>query len=117
MQIPHLRFIRDIEKKEGKFIYINGKKLLNLSSNNYLNFADNEELAGEFYAQGGEKYSPGSASARLLTGTLPVYKELETLLCDMYGKDAALLFNSGYHANVGVNSSLAVRGDVIFPIS
>ncbi len=110
----HLRFIRDIEKKEGKFIYINGKKLLNLSSNNYLNFADNEELAGEFYAQGGEKYSPGSASARLLTGTLPVYKELETLLCDMYGKDAALLFNSGYHANVGVNSSLAVRGDVIF---
>lgn len=110
----HLRFIRDIEKKEGKFIYINGKKLLNLSSNNYLNFADNEELAGEFYAQGGEKYSPGSASARLLTGTLPVYKELEILLCDMYGKDAALLFNSGYHANVGVNSSLAVRGDVIF---
>lgn len=110
----HLRFIRNIGKKEGKYIYINGKKLLNLSSNNYLNFADNKLYTEEFLNNGGDQYSYGSASARLLTGTLPVYKELETLLCDMYGKDAALLFNSGYHANVGVNSSLAVRGDVIF---
>lgn len=110
----HLRFIRNIGKKEGKYIYINGKKLLNLSSNNYLNFADNKLYTEEFLNDGGDQYSYGSASARLLTGTLPVYKELETLLCDMYGKDAALLFNSGYHANVGVNSSLAVRGDVIF---
>ena len=38
----HLRFIRNIGKKEGKYIYINGKKLLNLSSNNYLNFEDNK---------------------------------------------------------------------------
>lgn len=110
----HLRFIRNIGKKEGKYIYINGKKLLNLSSNNYLNFADNKLYTEEFLNNGGDQYSYGSASARLLTGTLPVYKELETLLCDMYGKDAALLFNSGYHANVGVNSSFAVRGDVIF---
>lgn len=110
----HLRFIRNIGKKEGKYIYINGKKLLNLSSNNYLNFADNKLYTEEFLNDGGDQYSYGSASARLLSGTLPVYKELETLLCDMYGKDAALLFNSGYHANVGVNSSLAVRGDVIF---
>lgn len=110
----HLRFIRNIGKKEGKYIYINGKKLLNLSSNNYLNFADNKLYTEEFLNDGGDQYSYGSASARLLTGTLPVYKELETLLCDIYGKDAALLFNSGYHANVGVNSSLAVRGDVIF---
>lgn len=110
----HLRFIRNIGKKEGKYIYINGKNLLNLSSNNYLNFADNKLYTEEFLNDGGDQYSYGSASARLLTGTLPVYKELETLLCDMYGKDAALLFNSGYHANVGVNSSLAVRGDVIF---
>lgn len=110
----HLRFIRDIEKKEGKFIYINGKKLLNLSSNNYLNIADNPEILKKFYDDGGDKYSPGSASARLLTGTLPVYKELETLITDMYKSEGTLLFNSGYHANVGINSSLAGKGDVIF---
>lgn len=110
----HLRFIRDIEKKEGKYIYINGKKLLNLSSNNYLNFADNEELLKKFYGQGGDKYSLGSASARLLTGTLPVYKELENLLTDMYKSGGTLLFNSGYHANVGINSCIAGKGDVIF---
>ena len=110
----HFRFIRGIEKKEGKYIYINGRKLLNLSSNNYLNFADDEEIVREFLNAGGDRYSFGSASARLLTGTLPVYKELEQLICDMYKKEAALLFNSGYHANVGINSSLAGKGDVIF---
>lgn len=110
----HFRFIREIERKEGKYIYINGEKLLNLSSNNYLNFADNKELTEKFYAQGGDKYSPGSASARLLTGTLPVYKELENLITDLYKSGGTLLFNSGYHANVGINSSLAGKGDVIF---
>ena len=110
----HLRFIRNIEKKEGKYIYIDGKKLLNLSSNNYLNFADNNELLEEFYTQGGDKYSLGSASARLLTGTLPIYKELENLLTDLYKSGGTLLFNSGYHANVGINSSIAGKGDVIF---
>lgn len=110
----HFRFIREIERKEGKYIYINGEKLLNLSSNNYLNFADNKELTEKFYAQGGDKYSPGSASARLLTGTLPVYKQLENLITDLYKSGGTLLFNSGYHANVGINSSLAGKGDVIF---
>ena len=110
----HLRFIRDIEKKEGKYIYINGKKLLNLSSNNYLNFADNEEILQRFYAEGSDRYSLGSASARLLTGTLPVYKELENLITDLYKSGGTLLFNSGYHANAGINSSIAGKGDVIF---
>lgn len=110
----HLRFIRDIEKKEGKYIFINGKKLLNLSSNNYLNFADNEQFLEEFYNNGGDRYSLGSASARLLTGTLPVYKELENYICEMFSTEASLIFNSGYHANVGVNSSIVQKGDVIF---
>lgn len=110
----HLRYIRDIEKKEGKYIFIDGKNLLNLSSNNYLNFADNKELLKKFYAQGGDSYSLGSASARLLTGTLPVYKELENLITNLYGSGGTLIFNSGYHANVGINSSIVGKGDVIF---
>ena len=59
-------------------------------------------------------FRSGSASARLLTGTLPVYKELEELLSNLYNKDATLLYNSGYHANVGISSAINQKGDVIF---
>ena len=110
----HFRDLKDFSDKDEKYIYYRGKKLLNLSSNNYLNFADNKSLTQEFLEQIGCKYSFGSASARLLTGTLPVYKELETLLADLYGKEACLLYNSGYHANIGISSALNKKGDVIF---
>lgn len=110
----HFRDLKDFEGKDEKFIYYKGKKLLNLSSNNYLNFADNKGLNEEFLDTVGADYSFGSASARLLTGTLPVYKELEELLAGMYGKEGALLYNSGYHANVGISSALCQKGDVVF---
>ena len=110
----HLRKIQDFTAKDEKYIYIAGKKLLNLSSNNYLGFADDKRVSEQFLQTAGAKYSFGSASARLLTGTLPVYKELETLICELFQTEGTLLFNSGYHANVGVNSSLAQKGDVIF---
>ncbi len=113
-QHSHFRDLKDFDSKDEKYIYFKGKKLLNLSSNNYLNFADNKEITAEFLDYAGNKYPFGSASARLLTGTLPVYKELEELLATLYNKDATLLFNSGYHANVGISSALNQKGDVIF---
>lgn len=112
----HFRNIKDFEGKDEKFIYFKGKKLLNLSSNNYLGLADNKKVTHSFLntAGAGDNFSFGSASARLLTGTLPVYRELEELITQLFNTDKTLLFNSGYHANVGVNSSIASRGDVIF---
>lgn len=110
----HFRDLKNFEKKDEKYIYFRGKKLLNLSSNNYLNFADNKKITQEFLDFAGNKYSFGSASARLLTGTLPVYKELEELLSNLYNKDTTLLYNSGYHANVGISSAINQKGDVIF---
>lgn len=110
----HFRDLKNFEKKDEKYIYFRGKRLLNLSSNNYLNFADNKKITQEFLDFAGNKYSFGSASARLLTGTLPVYKELEELLSNLYNKDATLLYNSGYHANVGISSAINQKGDVIF---
>ena len=110
----HFRDLKDYEGKDEKYIYFKSQKLLNLSSNNYLNFADNKEITKEFLDFAGDKYSFGSASARLLTGTLPVYKELEELISNLYGKEATLIFNSGYHANVGITSALCQNGDVIF---
>lgn len=110
----HFRNIKNFEEKDEKYIYFKGKKLLNLSSNNYLGFADNTNITELFLDYAGNKYSFGSASARLLTGNLPVYKELEYLITQLFHSDMTLLFNSGYHANVGINSSIASRGDVIF---
>jgi len=110
----HFRDLKDITAKDEKYIYYKGKKLLNLSSNNYLNFADNKQITEEFLNYAKNEYSFGSASSRLLTGTLPVYKELEELLAFLYKKEAALLYNSGYHANTGISSALNRKGDVIF---
>lgn len=110
----HFRNLKNFEKKDEKYIYYKGKKLLNLSSNNYLNIADNQAITQEFLDNVGNRYSFGSASARLLTGTLPVYQELEELLSSLYDKESALLYNSGYHANVGISSALNQKGDVVF---
>ena len=110
----HLRSVKDFTAKDEKYIYFAEKRYLNLSSNNYLALADNRKITDEFLKATGSRYSFGSASARLLTGTLPVYKDLENLLAELYKKDSALLFNSGYHANVGIASSIAQKGDVIF---
>lgn len=112
--LSHFRNIKNFENKDEKYIYINGEKFLNLSSNNYLGFADNKKITEEFLNYAQDKYSFGSASARLLTGTLPIYKELEDLISNMFNKEKTLLFNSGYHANIGINSSIADKGDVIF---
>ncbi len=110
----HLRSISDFSYKDEKYIYCGEKKLINLSSNNYLGIADNKSVTEEFLNFAGAEYSFGSASSRLLTGTLPVYKELELAISDLFKTEKTLLFNSGYHANTGINGCLASKGDVIF---
>ena len=110
----HRRTIKKFADKDEKYIYLDNKKLLNLSSNNYLGLADNKNITERFWAEKGCEFSFGSASARLLTGNLPIYDELENLISQLFHTDATLIFNSGYHANVGINSSLAAKGDVIF---
>ena len=110
----HFRTIKDFTGKDEKYIYNGGQKLLNLSSNNYLGLADNKKITERFLDTTGAEYSFGSASARLLTGTLPVYKKIKNLISELFNTQGTLLFNSGYHANVGINSTLAQKGDVIF---
>ena len=110
------RQITPIEKKEGKYVYLNGEKLINFSSNDYLNLSTDKDLVKEFC----KKYidSPdfcfSSASARLLSGTSDIYNKLESTLASLFQKDAALIFNTGYQCNLGVISTIASKGDVIF---
>lgn len=108
------REIKNITSKEGKYVYFTGKKMLNLSSNDYLSVANNLELRKEFMDTMGFKYGFGSAASRLLSGNENIYFELESKLASLFKKEACLLFNSGYQANLGIVSSLVSNDDAIF---
>ena len=98
--------------KEGKYIYIEGKRYLNLSSNDYLGIAEDKNVIKNFTKT--SDYSFGSASSRLLTGGTAIYSKLEDLLSALFNKEKALIFNSGFHANVGIMSALLSKKDVVF---
>ena len=98
--------------KEGKYIYIEGKRYLNLSSNDYLGIAEDKNVIKNFTKT--SDYSFGSASSRLLTGGTAIYSKLEELLSALFNKEKALIFNSGFHANVGIMSALLSKKDVVF---
>ena len=104
--------VLSISDKKGKYLYNNGQSCLNLSSNDYLGIAENQEIINDFLNN--NCYSLGSASSRLLTGGSKTYFELEALLAKLYNKEGALLFNSGYHANTGIMPALLNNKDVVF---
>ncbi len=107
------RNIRNIEKSEGKYIYINGKKYIDFSSNNYLGLRDDERVK-EGAIEAVKKYGAGSGASRIVTGTAEIYRTLEDKLAEFKNKERALLFNSGYDANVALFSSIFDSKDVVF---
>ena len=112
-QSGNLRCLPLIEP-QGKWIIRDGRRMLNLSSNDYLGLSRDTRLRKEFLTRAMEEYLPlSSASSRLLTGNFPAYTELEELLASSYGKESALVFNSGYHANVGILPALADKDTLI----
>ncbi|RAQ97727.1 8-amino-7-oxononanoate synthase [Thermogemmatispora tikiterensis] len=89
-----------------------GRRLLNLSSNNYLGLATHPALKAAA-SQASERYGCGSGSSRLIAGSSDLHAELERRLAHFKGSESALLFNSGYVANVGVITALVGPGDLI----
>ena len=88
---------------DGRDVIAGGKRMLNLSSNDYLGLAADRKLREEFLGTlTPDSFLPTSSSSRLLTGNFSVYEELESELARMFGTEAALVFNSGYHANTGI---------------
>lgn len=82
--------------------------MLNLSSNDYLGLASDVDLCREFLATlTPETFLPSSSSSRLLTGNFTAYQQLEEQLARLFGTEAALTFNSGYHANTGILPAVA----------
>ena len=88
---------------EGRNVIVDGQRMLNLSSNDYLGLANDRKLRQEFRETlTTETFLPTSSSSRLLTGNFSIYDRLEQQLADDFGTEAALTFNSGYHANTGI---------------
>lgn len=88
---------------EGRYVLADGRRMLNLSSNDYLGLAADRSLREEFLQTlTADNFLPTSSSSRLLTGNFSVYEELEQTLARLFGTEAALVFNSGYHANTGI---------------
>lgn len=100
-----LRRFRLIQSAPAEHIIIDGKKFANFSSNNYLNLAGNAEI-NKAAEEAAGKYGFGGTSSRLVGGHLTIHEELEAALAEFKNKEKALLFPSGYQANVGVISAL-----------
>lgn len=92
---------------------INGKKVLSFCSNDYLGLANHPKVKQSFI-QAAEKYGVGSGASHLITGHHQSHHALEEELADFFGTERALLFSTGYMANLGVLSALANRGSTIF---
>ena len=112
------RVLPEIGAGNGRHIDVGGQRLLNLSSNDYLGLGADRALLSswlEGLARAGEGEVPAftSSSSRLLTGNHPLYAELERAISREYGFEAALVFNSGYHANTGILPALSTRHDLI----
>ena len=91
----------------GRDIQINNRSMLNLSSNDYLGLAVDERIREEFFDLTPiSEQRMSSSSSRLLTGNFPEYEQLEYTLSQLFENRSALLFNSGYHMNIGILPAL-----------
>ncbi len=107
------RQLRLIEGPQGPRILLDGAPVLLLCSNNYLGLADHPRVR-EAAAEAALQWGAGAGAARLISGNMAPHHQLEERLAAFKGYEAALLFGSGYLANVGVISALAGRGEVVF---
>lgn len=125
-----LRTLPDLEQREGAFVRVRGRTMLNLSSNDYLGMAGDARLFDSFYCELGRLqaeerkagveaaiggYSGAGCSSRLLSGNTSDLNALEREIAKAYGgREEVLFFSSGYHANIGILPAMCGRRDVIF---
>jgi len=107
------RSLKTIESTANGKSIIAGKEALLLCSNNYLGLADHPALK-EASIDAISRYGSGSGASRLVSGNLELHDLLEKRIAAFKGTEAALLFNSGYSANLGTIQSVVGRGDTIY---
>lgn len=110
----NLRTLQHIDY-DGMDIIKDGKRMLNLASNDYLNVATDVELKQEFFDTiTQENYLLGSTSSRSLSGNHKVYMQLEDYIAKSFDNKECLLFNSGYHLNISCVQALSLLENVLF---
>ncbi len=107
------RQIKYLQSPQQPYVKIAGKNYLMLSSNSYLGLCNDPRLK-QAAREAIDEYGVGSGGSRLTTGSYEVHKKLENEIAAFKGAEAALLFNTGYMANVGAISSIAGKDWVIF---
>lgn len=107
------RRMRAIDGAQCAELEVDGRRVLNFSSNNYLGLADSS-LLRDAAIRAMHEHGFGAGASRLIVGNLAPHRRLETRIAQWKRTDAALLFNSGYHANVGTIAALAGPDDVVF---
>ncbi len=104
---------RVLESPTGAEVVADGRRLVNFASNDYLGLAGHPAVA-QALADGADRWGAGSGAAHLITGHQAAHHALEEELAAFTGRERALLFSTGYMANLGVVSALLGRGDTVF---
>ncbi len=107
------RSLKTITSDVGTYVEFQGRRLLNFSSNNYLGLANDHRLK-DAAIQATEQFGTSSGASRLITGSMSLHQQLEEKIAQFKNTDAALVFNSGYQANLGILTALMREGDEIF---
>jgi len=105
-------FFRVIESDQDTEVTINGKKVLMFGSNSYLGLTNHPEIK-KATIEAVNKYGSGCAGSRFLNGTLDIHIQLEEELAEFVGKEAALVFSTGFQVNIGVIPALLSRNDYL----
>ena len=108
-----LRQRRTLHSAQSPHIVVDGKSYLSFCSNDYLGLA-NHPLLVRALKQGAEQYGVGAGAAHLVSGHFHPHHQLELELADFINKPAALLFSTGYMANLGVVQALVGKDDTVF---
>ncbi len=106
------RSVKTLESLPGAIIKLEGKKLINFASNDYLGLAGDKRLIAAAI-EATKEFGTGSTGSRLLTGHREIHQELEQEISKLKQTEAALVFSSGYLANIGVISSVVSQRDLI----
>ncbi|MGA7748645.1 MAG: 8-amino-7-oxononanoate synthase [Gallionella sp.] len=108
-----LRHRRKLQSPQAPHIVVDGKPYLSFCSNDYLGLANHPQLIAALQ-HGAQQYGAGAGAAHLVSGHMQPHEQLEHALADFVGKPAALLFSTGYMANLGVVQALAGKADTVF---
>ncbi|MDD3558844.1 MAG: aminotransferase class I/II-fold pyridoxal phosphate-dependent enzyme [Melioribacteraceae bacterium] len=105
-------YFRAIEENEGPEVMIEGQKKIMAGSNNYLGLTNHPKVK-EAAQKALDKYGTGCSGSRYLTGTLDLHEQLEEKLAKFFGKEAVLLFSTGYQTAQGIIPTLVQRGEYV----